>query len=185
MYVRLMAFLIVGLINIGGCASSKNVAASQPTKPACETFHNQCSFDVTINGRPVVAFDPKETFGRLETSLDNSQSHELREAKWQVAESVSGKNFEVVALANQYTRGYFGAPTFAPDVIIQPLGDQKLKTRDILSSSGNVMIGGQRAITKGSVLAENTLPPGEYVIIVRAQGTRTWDEKNIYVRVTE
>jgi hypothetical protein len=133
---------------------------------------------VTVNGQKAVRLTRKtkkalEALGALRAAGDST--------RYEIPQPIRGE-LSVEAAWLPEAAPYFGAPDVT--VMVYALEGQDLDTRPELSSDPTVQIGGSAAVTRSDVLQDNTLPPGKYLLSVRASGSN-WDRQTLFFQVVD
>jgi hypothetical protein len=136
---------------------------------------------VTVNGQKTVRLTKKtkkvlEALGGLSPGGGDT--------RYEVPEPIRG-DLDLKADWLPEAAAYFGSPAEI-SVHVLPLEGQDLATRPELSSDPSVRVGGSAVVTRADVIEGNRLPPGKYVLTVRASGARrNWDRQTLFVQVAE
>jgi hypothetical protein len=148
--------------------------------PRCfeDPFDGHC-LAVQVNGQRTVKIS-----GRTKKMLKKMGALVVMsdETLYEVPGPVRGA-LEVSAKWLPEAAGFFGSP---PDVSVMviPLEGQELDTRPELSAESDVRVGGSAVVTRSDVIQDDRLPPGKYVLSVRAAGARqNWDRQTLFVQV--
>ena len=139
-------------------------------------------FDASIGGRPVEVIAQQAEYDKLNSALRQAGA-DVRDVYCVVREPVSGHEaMNVVVRANALGRAHVGEPR-DEEVSLLTLDAQSLASTREQVANRSVRVNGQAVMTEQHTLAQNSLPPGRYVFMVRYIGTKNWDRKSILLTV--
>jgi Protein of unknown function (DUF3617) len=148
----------------------------------CSPRIGRC-FDASIAGMKITPIKDKARQVQMfqEARAKNSK---IRPFYWELAQEIDGdKALDVETTSNALGLPHVGEEDKEADVMITPLQDQNLASKQSLSSSSNVNIGGKPAVTVQNTLEQDYLPPGDYVLSIRYNGDKNWDRKEVLIKV--
>ena len=157
-------------------------AAIDPSSPtACVLREGDC-FDLSINGVKVVPISStsKSLLARYKSSLSAAEKADVHYTRWETETPISG-NLSYDGSANYGGSLWFGAESGLTDPIVIPLDGQKLKFTSSITSSAPGDPRGVALLSKS--LAQDALPPGNYIFVIDYSGNDNWDRKHILVKV--
>jgi hypothetical protein len=172
--MKAMLCIVLGVAVAAGAADVKY--------PKCfdASREGRC-FVLRVNGQASTKISGKTK--KILKPLDGL-TFDSEETRYEVAVPVRGA-LEVSAEWLPEAVPYFGNPP-GVEVFVKPLEGQRLETSAALSTAGSVNVGGQSVVTLSNVLRDNRLPPGKYLMEVRASGARAnWDRQVVYFEVGE
>jgi hypothetical protein len=135
---------------------------------------------VTVNGQAA-----QKLSKRTKTLLKGleSVSYMVRDTRYEVALPVAG------ALALQADRSKDSGDWFGEgrsfETMVVPLDQVDLTTREEVTTSNNVRVGGAAPLVMQNVIEGNRLPPGRYLLSITLSGSGNWDRMTLYVEVAE
>jgi hypothetical protein len=132
-------------------------------------------FDARINDREVVPIASREALAPYRPGASAALRLELDPTRWQLAQPIAG-TIDALAHPNARGAGWFG-DRLALEVQVVPLGRYEIAVRPEVVESPDVTVGGQPVRASRNVLVGSTLPPGEYILILRLRGSANWDRK--------
>lgn len=173
--MRLITALILLLATSTSCSPLAPLG-----RESCVSRNGAC-FDLAINGQPVVPLGSRAALSRYESGLDAAGVADLRSTTWMLQAPIDGK---IVMNPSINERGaeWFGENAQA-ELMFRALTPVKLRMKRELREAEGVRVQGRGVIVEENVLADEKLPPGEYIFIVTARGTRNWDRKHIHAVV--
>jgi hypothetical protein len=157
-------------------------SAIDPRSPtACVAREGEC-FDLSINGVRVVPISStsKSLLARYMSRLRAAEKADLHYTQWETETLISGK-LSYNGSANYRGSFWFGAESGLTDPIVIPLDGQDLKFTSSITSSAPGDPRGVALLSKS--LAQDTLPPGNYIFVIDYSGNDNWDRKHILVKV--
>lgn len=164
-----------------GLALGTVLAAGSPAwaMSKCLERDGRC-MAVTVNGQSAQKLS-KRTKNLLK-GLE-SVSYTVRETRYEVAMPVTGA-LELKAERSNDSGDWFGDGR-AFETMVIPLDQVDLNTRQEVTTSDNVRIGGAAPVVTQNVIEGNTLPPGRYLLRITLSGRGNWDRMTLYVEVAE
>jgi len=171
----------------GGSAALLSVAISGcgfmiPT-PSIECVHRQGDcFDLSINETQVVpiGYRTRRLIEPYKYNADAALLADLGYIEWEVVRPIHGR-LEISGRENGRDPYWFGRDAGVTEPIIVPLDGQTVRFSASIGSSAPGDPRGVALLQKH--LAQESLPPGNYIIIVDYSGALNWDRKHVFVRV--
>lgn len=139
---------------------------------------------VTVNGQAAQKVS-KRTKGLLKgmETLSAEMRYTVRETRYEVPLPVTGA-LELKAERSHDSGDWFGDGRSFETMVV-PLDQVDLNTRQEVTTSDNVRIGGAAPVVTQNVIEGNTLPPGRYLLRITLSGRGNWDRMTLYVEVGE
>jgi Protein of unknown function (DUF3617) len=148
----------------------------------CSPRIGRC-FDTTIAGIKVTPIKDKTRQAKLYQDA-RAKNSKIKPFYWELAQEVEGdKAIDIETMSNALGLPHVGEEDKEADIMITPLQAQNIASKESLSSSNNVNIGGKPAVTVQNTLEQDYLPPGEYVLSIRYNGDKNWDRKEVLIKV--
>jgi hypothetical protein len=117
---------------------------------------------------------------RYKSSLSAAKKADVHYTRWETETLISGK-LSYDGSANYGGSFWFGSESGLTNPIIIPLDGQNLKFTSSITSSAPGDPRGVALLSKS--LAQDTLPPGNYIFVIDFSGNDNWDRKYILVKV--
>jgi hypothetical protein len=141
-------------------------------------------FDASIGGKPVTVIADKARHEHITRVAREANGQVRDDVYWEVREQVDGRRaLEILVGPNALGMQEVGEPKEEPELIIYPLDNQSLQSKEELVASSNTFIGGRTAVTKQDTLTQHTLPSGRYIVAIRYAGRHNWERKYVFVTV--
>jgi hypothetical protein len=172
-----------------GCATKTIKAPAPAPSYASWNEHLPCvdrigrCFDAAFDNQLATVIAEKSRYQALKAQLEKENSFN-RDVYWELKESVDGRRvFDIATKPNTMGLPYLGDPKAGADLTIYALDDQDIESKEELVANQSVRVNGQAIVTKQDTITQDFLPPGRYVIAVRYQGMKAWDNKSVYLVV--
>lgn len=137
---------------------------------------------VTVNGQKAVKIGKATKKQLAGMNLRGAElRHHVSETRYELTGPVRGA-LDVQADRSADSKDWFGEGR-SFEVMVVPLSDVELKTREQVGRAEGVSAGGSAPLTIESVLESDRLPPGPYLLVVRLSGDENWDRMTLFVRV--
>lgn len=173
----LPALLIASILSVLAFAGCSAMAGGSP----CVHRTGSC-FDMRLSGHPVVPLDSRDSLQLYESDSSHpARRNIVQQVSWRIEQPLDGP-LRIEASPNELGKSWFGESTTV-DVAITPLTAQQVKVKRQLGAAPSVRVGGTPVAVVRDVLAEDRLPPGDYVFEARLRGPSNWDKKSIFVTV--
>jgi len=185
-------FIIISSIYLTGCVHlvvPEIVSVFTGPEPrSCSLDRGSC-FDLTVDGQLATPMSPQEQ-QNLVDRLTRQNPHystcascgsNISRINWQISAPVKdGLEVELIPIESDY----FGDAIASSHILLFPLNGQDLRATKEITTNPSVRVGGVPIVSTEFVLAQDTLPPGEYLIHVSARGsTRRRDQKYVHFTV--
>ena len=106
---------------------------------------------------------------------------DLQKVDWTVEQPVSGK-LEVQTAPNKKSADWFKGPIVAR-VELLPLAGQVISSIPAAQVNSKIRANGNSTISGVNVIDQKMLPPGDYLVRIRANGPGNWDLKSVFVTI--
>jgi hypothetical protein len=151
--------------------------------PSIECVHRQGDcFDLSINQSQAVplGYRTRRLIEQYKYNADAALLADLGYIEWEVVRPIHGR-LEMSGRENGRDPYWFGRDAGVTEPIIVPLDGQTVRFSASIGSSAPRDPRGVALLQKH--LAQESLPPGNYIIIVDYSGALNWDNKHVFVRV--
>jgi len=183
------------LIYLTGCSVMENHLAYQavkslvsgPEPKSCHLDRGSC-FDLAIDGQLATPLSKQEKQTLVDRLMLQHPHYTecsscggfVSRVAWQVTAPVKD-GMSVETIPNTFTAEYFGEKGVTSRVDLLPLNGQDINVASALVTDPSVRIGGAAMVGKRTVIAQDTLPPGEYLMHIRLNGVKGGrDAKYVY-----